>query len=424
MTLVAVLTTTPALYDARVLRTAETLGEAFGESIVVAGAQPGLPPYEWRNGVEIIRIPMDRPLAGAGGAPLRALGAVRFAHRDLARLLESRFFMENAVHALAGRAIRSVHAMNLSTLSAAAALGERSEQGFVYDPAELELFRNARYFFALRRQRAQEERRYIYFARSVLAPSPGCADVLARLYGIPRPAVVFNVPKRSPEAPLCEDSLPLRVRLGLHEDRPLAAYVGFAGPGRGLESILAALARPPARDIAFALLGTSHPDVERAVVARIDSLGLKDRVYRLPAVPPESVVPALSGVEMTVIAMQDTCLSYRYALPNKLFQSIWAGVPAIVPQLEGFKAFAAESGCVLLVDTEDSDALAGAMRRLCDPAERERLAAPMQLTRDTYAWPVQAKTLVRAHCMRESAGAAAQEGGEMAKYITSYARES
>ena len=68
----------------------------------------------------------------------------------------------------------------------------------------------------------------------------GVAGELARRYGIPRPAVVRNLPAARPAG---EVESPLRDALGLDPAARVALYLGGLQAGRGLELLVDAARR-------------------------------------------------------------------------------------------------------------------------------------------------------------------------------------
>jgi glycosyltransferase involved in cell wall biosynthesis len=57
------------------------------------------------------------------------------------------------------------------------------------------------------------------------------------------------------------------------------------------------------------------------------------RIHYLPPVPPKEVLRYAAGSDVGLSLIDDICLSYRYCLPNKLFETLLAGVPVLASDL-------------------------------------------------------------------------------------------
>lgn len=65
----------------------------------------------------------------------------------------------------------------------------------------------------------------------------------------------------------------------------------------------------------------------------INSLGVSDRVIFCDEVKNEDLVTFIGAVDIELVLIEPIVKSYYYSLPNKLFESIQAGVPVIVSNL-------------------------------------------------------------------------------------------
>ena len=240
-----------------------------------------------------------------------------------------------------------IHAHDLLPLPAAVRCAGRIGASVVYDSHELECHRNGLTYFA-RRMAQFMERRNIGRAALVVTVCDSIADYLANAYGIPRPVVVMNAPVAT--APQVNGET-IRSTLGLPDTTALGIYVGRMTFNRGLEQVVEALAY--CADIHVALLGPRHAPTEQAVVRSADKLGVRSRLHILESVPPESVVSFISSADFGVIPTQDACLSYRFSMPNKLFEMTFARLPVCISDLPEQRAFVERAGNGVLMDEKD-----------------------------------------------------------------------
>jgi glycosyltransferase involved in cell wall biosynthesis len=115
----------------------------------------------------------------------------------------------------------------------------------------------------------------------------------------------------------------LRTNLAIPEEDLVFLYVGGLTPGRGIELLLQAFAPgEPNRHLVFMGFGKLEGRV-REYAARHSNIHLH------PPVKPEEVVAYASGADVGISLIENTCLSYYYSLPNKIFEYLLAGIPVI-----------------------------------------------------------------------------------------------
>ena len=345
---VVMLLLNPYTNDSRVEKEAASLRDAGYRVTIVALADEALPTNEVRDGVSVRRV--ERP---------RWPPLVRFVvhRRRVARAL---------------RRLRPdiIHAHDTETLDVAGSVGRALGVPVVYDGHELWLERvrrdrSALYWSLTRWYYGRVERRFLPLAAAWITVSAPIARHLERTYGLDDVAVVPNYPDlAAPSAPRDLRSLPGAE--GIVADAPLVLYVGNATAGRGLEQLVAAMARIPGAHLA--LLGAAgHPEL---VLREARRRGVEERVHVLPRVPTEEVVAYATSATVGVSPVPPTSLSYRYSLPNKLFQYMQAGLPVVASDFPQVREVIEETGAGITVDARNVDALAGAIRTYTEDAER------------------------------------------------------
>ncbi|MBP8811454.1 MAG: glycosyltransferase family 4 protein [Kofleriaceae bacterium] len=186
--------------------------------------------------------------------------------------------------------------------------------------------------------------------------------------------------------------LPDRVRLsppGVDVDRfdwdeavrsgPTAmVHVGAIGPGRGIRTLLRAVAEVvkavPARLI---MVGPIAPGFESPLKAAIAELGLSGRVEVRPAIEHDQVPALLASAALCVVAAATELTPHAHALyPTRLLEYMACRRPVVAPR-RGTVAMLIDHGREgLLFTPGDHLDLARKLRRLLDdPGLRDRLAA-------------------------------------------------
>ena len=103
-----------------------------------------------------------------------------------------------------------------------------------------------------------------------------------------------------------------------------------------------------------------------------------------------------ASADVSVMAIQGTTENHRYTTPQKLFESIAAGVPVVASDLPGMAGIIAGTPIGVLCDPASPASIAGAIREILDEAPNARAArraAVLQIARDEYNWEAQVATL-------------------------------
>jgi glycosyltransferase involved in cell wall biosynthesis len=275
------------------------------------------------------------------------------------------------------------HAHDLTALPAGVAGAARGGR-LVYDCHEifLESGRHARHPAWYRRRLAAWERGMAQRADAVITVNDRVAAELRTRLAPKRTVVVHNCPPAhtGPFNP----ALSVRTRLGLAPDVPIALYHGGLSRHRGLEVLAAAIREPglPGVHAVFMGYGPEQPAVER--LAADPAFG--GRVHLLGAVAPDEVVDAVAGADVAVMPIEPSTRNHVFSTPNKLFEALAAGVPAVVSDFPEMR------GIVL----EDPEAPLG---EVCDPASPASVALAIGRI---LALPADERKAMRARCLAAS----------------------
>jgi glycosyltransferase involved in cell wall biosynthesis len=135
--------------------------------------------------------------------------------------------------------------------------------------------------------------------------------------------VIRNFPEITPPA----DRPPLlRELLGLHENDLLFLYLGLLDAGPRHRSASGGFFPLERQAHSLFRVWSLKKDVE-------EKSKKFNNIKYLDAVPPNEVIDCARQADVGVSLIEDLCLSYHYALPNKIFEYISAGLPVIVSDL-------------------------------------------------------------------------------------------
>ncbi len=234
------------------------------------------------------------------------------------------------------------------------------------------------------------ERRWAREADRVLTVNASYADLLVEQLGVPRPPVVMNCPEAW-DPPVPEPDL-IREALGLASGTPVAIYQGHLMGERGIEQTMAAILDVPGAVLALLGFGTW---LER-LTAETAAPPYRGRVYLLPAVPPDDLLRWTASADVAVMAIQPTTVNHRFTTPQKLFESMAAGVPVVASDLPGMAEIVGPEAVGVLCDPTSPRAIAAAISTivLAPPEERAALRAHvLRVAHERYHWGAQLGTL-------------------------------
>ncbi len=243
-----------------------------------------------------------------------------------------------------------IHANDLINLPIAGIYKIFTRTPFIYDSHELEMHRNAKYnsFITLYRKLCE----YIFISKSdhVITVSESISKYLKNFYGLnTSPSVIYNSPKVNKF--LSSDfsnSFNLRNKLGIEKKSKILIYVGAVTVGRGLENVLFSI--KDLKDINFVTLGPKNPKVLDTIKKIIIDINLEERVFLLDPVPPNEVLNYIKSADASILPIENVCLSYFYCMPNKLFESVFAGLPVMVSDMIDMKNFVTKYKCGSVVN--------------------------------------------------------------------------
>jgi glycosyltransferase involved in cell wall biosynthesis len=255
------------------------------------------------------------------------------------------------------------HGHDLTGLEAAGRARDRVGGELVYDSHEifLESGSNADRPRWLKRWLGRSEERWARQARALVTVNESLATDLGRRLRPARVVVIHNCPARwDPPADAVDR---LRAAAGIAAGTPVALYHGGFSAHRGLEQLADAIRQPGLEAVHAVYLGYGS---QRAMLDRLAADPRSGgRVHVLTAVPPEELLGWIATADVDVMPIQPSTLNHRLSTPNKLFESLAAGVPVVVSDFEEMRR-------IVLDDP------AGPLGAACDPTDVAALAAAIQ----------------------------------------------
>jgi glycosyltransferase involved in cell wall biosynthesis len=228
------------------------------------------------------------------------------------------------------------------------------------------------------------ERGFIRDAAVISAVSAGIAERLAAMYCLSQtPLVVRNTPTYQHCA-----FRPTGTSIKI-------LYHGIVAIGRGLEAAIDSVALwHPAFELT--IRGPENPDYSDGLRRRIRDAGLGNRIRLVPPVPMTELVREAAAFDVGFFALPGHSRHNEFALPNKFFEYLMAGLALCVSDLPEMARLVSERQLGVLIRSVDPASIAAAInglnRERIDAYKRNALAAASDL-----CWERESKRLVSAY---------------------------
>lgn len=227
-----------------------------------------------------------------------------------------------------------VHCNDWQTLSLGQTIKAQLNSKLIFDSHELETHRNPPLPESRKRWMEHYEAKYLANCDFVTTVCNPISNYLSRRYNISEPLVIYNSPildtkRDAPEEwGRIAENTDVRLETKLDVTDFLLVSVGNATVNRGIENIFEVLPKMP-NDVHLAIVGKVIPSFKKELESLIDKLNIKTRVHFIKPVGPTWVVDFIRTADVGLVSLIPMTLSYEFALPNKLFECAYAGLPII-----------------------------------------------------------------------------------------------
>jgi glycosyltransferase involved in cell wall biosynthesis len=229
------------------------------------------------------------------------------------------------------------------------------------------------------------EREFINGAAVVSAVSAGIAEGLTKIYRLPGPSIVIrNTPHF--ESISFRPAAPGRIRV---------LYHGIVTRGRGLEVTIDSVA-DWRREFDLTIRGPADQDYLAALHRRILERRLTDRVTLLPPVPMTELVREAAAYDIGFFALPGSSRHNEFALPNKFFEYVMAGLALCLTDLPEMARLVREYRLGVTFRDVDQQAIATAINAL-EPASIDRYKRNALEAARELCWEHEAQRLVGAY---------------------------
>ena len=106
-------------------------------------------------------------------------------------------------------------------------------------------------------------------------------------------------------------------------------------------------------------------DIEQKLRKLVRDMGLRERIVFRGRLTPDVLFPITCAADAGISLEEDLGLSYRYALPNKIFDYIQAGVPVLCSALPEMSRIVEHYGVGIVTGERDPEKVAKIIRNIC-----------------------------------------------------------
>lgn len=303
--------------DNRVYRMSKSLTQQGFPTTVVAWKKGEVAEKENFNGVEVERVRVSSDRWKRLNFIVGAIQYFEFAFRVVSRY----------------RKVEAWHCNDYEAfIIGVFAKFTRPKLKLIYDCHELESHRNGKGAF-MRFAIRTLERLFIPWTELVITVSPSIQDFYKRKYNLPSVALIRNLPNEMQ----ISHSNTLREKLGLKNSQMIFLYQGMLGKGRGIEVLLNAFEARQTADAVIVFMGFG------ALKEQIEEFASRnENIFFVPAVSYADIPLFTGSADVGVNSVEPTCLSYKYSLPNKLFEYIQSEIPVLTNPLPDCAALVLE----------------------------------------------------------------------------------
>jgi glycosyltransferase involved in cell wall biosynthesis len=191
------------------------------------------------------------------------------------------------------------------------------------------------------------------------------ARELCRRYSIPDMTVILNAPRYRP----FKRSNVIREELSIPDSQKVLIYIGGWSIHRGLEEMIQSLTLLP--NCHLVMLGWGTDSYVSSLKALMQSCNVTDRVHLHPPVPKDDVTQYAMSADVGLILYHNTELNLYYCSPNKLFESMGAGLPTVASNFPDLKHFVEGYHFGVTCNPESPQDIARAVNDILSSPERQ-----------------------------------------------------
>lgn len=185
-------------------------------------------------------------------------------------------------------------------------------------------------------------------------------------------------------------------KLKMDEDTFIVMYHGMAGPYRGIENIMKAVAE--LENTAAVILGNGDKTYLSKLHAYGEKLGISRKIFIHDAVPVDELYKYVCASNVGMVIGRGIYKSYFYMLPNKFFENIHGLTPVIVSDFPEVGKLTEEYGIGLKVNPESVNEIIDAVKKMqSDKKFYQQCKDNLKIAKEELCWEKEKQVLKKAY---------------------------
>ncbi|MEJ2054344.1 MAG: glycosyltransferase [Calditrichaceae bacterium] len=147
-----------------------------------------------------------------------------------------------------------------------------------------------------------------------------------------------------------------------------AVFHGYFLPGRALENIIRAVSKIDDNRIKLMLIGEGP--LENKLKMLTYELNLNDKIQFHSFIENEELIAFIRKADIGLTIIEPDCINRKYALPNKFFEYIHAGLPVLASNIPTLQTYVDKYQVGTTVDPHDFNAIAGTIMEMLSDIQK------------------------------------------------------
>lgn len=135
-------------------------------------------------------------------------------------------------------------------------------------------------------------------------------------------------------------------------------------------------------------------DAFESLKFRVESLKLSGKVFFKPKMPPQELYEYTCNADIGLSLDKDTNINYRFSLPNKVFDYVYAGVPVLASPLTEIKSFIEKYKVGICIDNHEPKHIAAKMNEMLSSLQYATWKENTRKAATENSWENEKKVLV------------------------------
>lgn len=276
-------------------------------------------------------------------------------------------------------------------------LFSKSNTKIVYDAHEYESEINGYSNFE-RRISYLLEKFLIKSADVVFTVSSSIASEYERIYNITKPILVFNAPGYKKVIKDSHSDNLFRLKFNISENQKIFISQGGLSAGRGIETMLVAFDHlndeyNKRNELAPVIVFMGYGTLEPLIMQYANRC---KNIFFQPAVEIHEVLDYTKLADYGLLFIENTCLSYYYCMPNKIFEYLMAEIPVVASNTIDVKNFVEHNKVGEVASSNDIYGLLNAVKQILIKDKGQFRQNILSVNKE-YNWQTQELKMIEAY---------------------------